>query len=196
MSGVAITDSIHWFEGEPQMPSTTLNIVLNGAPASAAVPDAAEPLLYVLRNQLDQAGPKFGCGIAQCGACTVLVNGSAVRACVTPCSTVASGAAVTTLDGLAKNADKPNEKLHPLQAAFIAEQAAQCAFCMNGMILGAKAWLDGRIAGGNRAVPADDEVRQFLSGKSPGAPLVYLCRCGAHNRIVRAIRRAAQEMVQ
>lgn len=178
------------------MASTTLNIVLNGQQRSSAVPDAAEPLLLVLRNQLDQIGPKFACGIAQCGACTVLVDGSAVRACVTPCSAVPNGAAVTTLDGLAKNADKPNEKLHPLQSAFIAEQAGQCAFCMNGMIMGAKAWLDGRFANGNKGVPGDDEIRQFLSGKSPGSPLVYLCRCGAHNRIVRAIQRAAKEMAQ
>jgi aerobic-type carbon monoxide dehydrogenase small subunit (CoxS/CutS family) len=178
------------------MPSTTLHIVLNGAPKSAPVPDASEPLLYVLRNQLDQIGPKFACGISQCGACTVLVNGNAVRSCVLPCSAVASGADVTTLDGLGKNIDKPNEKLHPLQSAFIAEQAAQCGFCMNGMVLGAKAWLDNRIASGNRAVPTDEETRQFLSGKSPGAPFVYICRCGAHNRIIRAIQRAAQEMTQ
>ena len=176
------------------MPATTLNVVLNGAPKSVAVSDASEPLLYVLRNQLDQLGPKFACGIAQCGACTVLVDGAVVRSCVAPCSGIANGAQVTTLDGLAKNAGKPNEKLHPLQSAFIAEQAAQCAFCMNGIVIGAKAWLDKRINNGNKAVPGDDEVKLFLAGKSADSALVYLCRCGAHTRIVRAIRRAAQEM--
>lgn len=178
------------------MAATTFNIVLNGLPASATVQNAAEPLLYVLRNQLDQCGPKFACGIAQCGACTVLVNGGVVRACVTPCSAIASGAEVTTLDGLAKNVGKPNEKLHPLQTAFIAEQAAQCAFCMNGMVMGAKSWLDKRIANGIKAVPTDDEIKLFLSGKSAESAFVYICRCGAHNRIIRAIQLAAQEMAQ
>ncbi len=178
------------------MAATTVNIVLNGLPASAIVLNPAEPLLYVLRNQLDQCGPKFGCGIAQCGSCTVLINGGIVRSCVTPCSAVASGAEVTTLDGLTKNVGKPNEKLHPLQTAFIAEQAAQCAFCMNGMIMGAKGWIDKRIANGNKAVPTEDEIKRFLSGKSAESTLVYICRCGAHTRIVRAIQRAAQEMAQ
>lgn len=178
------------------MAASTVNIVLNGVPVSTPVRDAAEPVLFVLRNQLGQLGPKFGCGIAQCGACAVLVNGVNVRSCVTPCSAIASGAEVTTLDGLARNVGKPNEKLHPLQSAFIAEQAAQCAFCMNGMVMGAKGWLDKRIAGGNKAVPTDDEIKQFLSGKSAETAFVTLCRCGAHNRIVRAIQRAAQEMAQ
>ena len=178
------------------MASTTLNIVLNGVPKTASVPDGTEPLLYVLRNQLEQAGPKFGCGIAQCGACTVLVNGAIVRSCTTACSSVASGSEISTLDGLAKNPGKPNEKLHPLQSAFVAEQAAQCAFCMNGMIMGAKGWIDGRVAAGNKSVPTEDEIKQFLSVKSPGAPQVYFCRCGAHTRIVRAIQRAAREMTQ
>jgi aerobic-type carbon monoxide dehydrogenase small subunit (CoxS/CutS family) len=178
------------------MPSTTLNIVLNGKPVSAPVADAAEPLLFVLRNQLDQKGPKFGCGIAQCGACTVLVDGAIVRSCTRACSTVPGGAQVGTLDGLASSAGTPAETLHPLQAAFIAEQAAQCAFCINGMVMGAKGWLDRRIAGGNRSVPSSDEIMQFLAGKSSDSALVYICRCGAHTRIVRAIRRAAKEMAQ
>jgi len=177
------------------MPATTLNIVLNGVPKAAQVPDATEPLLFVLRNQLGQVGPKFACGIAQCGACTVLVNGAVIRSCVTPCSTVASGAAVKTLDGLPTNAGQANEALHPLQAAFIAEQAAQCAFCANGMIMGAKGWLDSRVAAGNSAVPTEAEITQFLSGKSAESAFVYVCRCGAHKRIVRAIQRGAAAML-
>ncbi len=183
------------------MAATTLNIVLNGTAASVPVADDTEPLLFVLREKLGQNGPKFACGISQCGACTVIVNGVETRSCVAQCRTIAQGAQVATLDGLAKNLGKPNEKLHPLQTAFIAEQAAQCGFCMNGMVMGAKAWLDARIAGGNRTVPSEDEVKAFLSGKGPNppgalAPFVYICRCGAHNRVVRAIRRAAQEMTQ
>src|SRR6185369_9122279 len=100
------------------------------------------------------------------------------------------------LDGLAANAGAPSGTLHPLQSAFVAEQAAQCAFCTNGMVMGAKGWLDRRIAGGNRSVPSSGEIMQFLAGKSSDSPLVYVCRCGAHTRIVRAIRRAAKEMAQ
>lgn len=183
------------------MAATTLNIVLNGSTATAPVADDTEPLLYVLREKLGQNGPKLACGIAQCGACTVIVNGVETRSCVVQCKNVAPGAQVTTLDGLAKNLGKPNEKLHPLQTAFIAEQAAQCGYCMNGIVMGAKAWLDARIAGGNKTVPTDDEIKAFLSGKVPPppgalAPFVYICRCGAHNRVVRAITRAAQEMTK
>jgi nicotinate dehydrogenase subunit A len=183
------------------MAATTLHIVLNGTVRSVPIADGTEPLLFVLREKLAQNGPKFACGIAQCGACTVIVNGVETRSCVTQCATIPAGAQVTTLDGLAKNLDKPNEKLHPLQTAFIAEQAAQCGFCMNGMVMGAKAWLDARIAGGNKGVPTEDEVKAFLSGKVPPppgalAPFVYICRCGTHTRVVRAIRRAAQEMTQ
>ncbi len=178
------------------MASTTLNIVLNGTPRAVPVPDSTEPLLFVLRNQLDQQGPKFGCGIAQCGSCTVLVDGLPVRSCVTPCSAIAPGAAVGTLDGLARQNGKSAPKLHPLQTAFIEEQAAQCGFCMNGIVMGAMAWLDKRIAAGNKAVPGDDEIKLFLSGKAAGSAAVYLCRCGAHNRVVRAIQRAAKEMAQ
>lgn len=176
------------------MASTTLNIVLNGAAKTVSLPDGTEPLLYVLRNQLGLKGPKFGCGLSQCGACSVEIDGVVTRSCVKPCATVSNGAQVTTLEGLAKNLGKPNEKLHPLQSAFIAEQAGQCSFCANAMIMGAKNWLDGRIAGGNSAVPSDDEVKQFLSGKGPTSAFVYICRCGAHARIIRAIQRAAQEM--
>lgn len=183
------------------MPSATLNIVLNGKPVTTTVADGSSPLLYVLRNVLDQVGPKFGCGLAQCGACTVLVNGATTRSCVAPASSVAAGARVTTLDGLAalgphvatarSGFDGP---LHPLQAAFIAEQAAQCGFCMNGLVMGALSWLQRRFAAGNRAVPGSDEIRQFLSGKSADSTQVYLCRCGTHLRVIRAIQRGAAAM--
>jgi nicotinate dehydrogenase subunit A len=169
--------------------SRTMNLVVNGQAQTVSVPDNTEPLLFVLRNQLGQQGPKFGCGVAQCGACTVLVNGAIVRSCVVQLQNVADGAQVTTLDGLGTAAAP-----HPLQRAFIQEQAGQCAFCINGMIVGALGWLQGRFAAGNRAVPSEDEIKQFLSGKLPGSTFVYLCRCGTHLRIVRAIQRAAKEM--
>jgi nicotinate dehydrogenase subunit A len=177
--------------------ATTLNIVLNGTAVTAAVADATEPLLFVLRNQLDQLGPKFGCGIAQCGACTVLVNGNVVRSCVTQVATIAAGSEVSTLDGLSKLPPRrpgPNGVLHPLQSAFIGEQAAQCGFCMNGLIMGSLAWLNKRFASGNRGVPSDDEIKQYLSGKSADSALNYLCRCGAHLRVIRAVQKAAEEM--
>jgi aerobic-type carbon monoxide dehydrogenase small subunit (CoxS/CutS family) len=177
---------------------TSLNIVLNGVPKSVPVADGSEPLLFVLRNKLDQVGPKIGCGAEQCGVCTVLVNGAAVRACCAEVKSVPNGADVRTLDGLADKGHghghgKP-ARLHALQRAFIEEQAAQCAFCSNGMIMSALAWLNGRAARGERDVPSDDEVKRFLSGKGPGAVSVTLCRCGAHLRIVRAIQRAARDM--
>jgi aerobic-type carbon monoxide dehydrogenase small subunit (CoxS/CutS family) len=175
---------------------TSLNIVLNGVPKSVPVADGSEPLLYVLRNKLDQVGPKIGCGAEQCGVCTVLVNGAAVRACCAEVKSVPGGADVRTLDGLAEKGHghgKP-KRLHALQRAFIEEQAAQCAFCANGMIMSALAWLNGRAARGERDVPSDEEVKRFLSGKGPGAVSVTLCRCGAHLRIVRAIQRAAKDM--
>ena len=131
------------------------------------------PLLYVLRNDLELNGPKFGCGLAQCGACSVLVDGKEVRSCVTPVSTVKGQ--ITTIEGLGSV-----EKLHPLQRAFIAEQACQCGFCGNGMVIAAKALLD------RNASPTNGEVRQALNG--------HLCRCASHNRIVRAVQRAAKEM--
>jgi nicotinate dehydrogenase subunit A len=167
----------------------THSLSVNGKTQSVSVDDDTEPLLYVLRNQLGEKGPKFGCGVAQCGACTVLVNGTIMRSCVTPMKSLADGAKVTTLDGLG-SADKP----HPLQHAFIEQQAGQCAYCGNAMIMGALGFLQGRIAAGNRAVPTEDEIKQFLSGESGTPPLVYLCRCGSHLRIVRAIQQAAKEM--
>ncbi len=134
--------------------------------------DASTPLLYVLRNDLNLNGPRFGCGLAQCGACTVLVNGLPVRSCVTPVSAVAS-AEVTTLEGLGERDDP-----HPVQKAFIAEQAAQCGYCSNGMIMAAASLL------AHNPDPSDNEIRQALAGN--------LCRCGTHTRILKAVRRAAR----
>jgi nicotinate dehydrogenase subunit A len=133
--------------------------------------DPATPLLYVLADDLELRGPKFGCGLAQCGACTVLVDGRAVRSCVLRLRD-AVGKEVTTLEGLG-TAESP----HPLQQAFIDEQAAQCGFCLSGVILTAKALLD------RNPDPSDDELRWGLSG--------VLCRCFAHGRMLRAIRRYA-----
>jgi nicotinate dehydrogenase subunit A len=135
--------------------------------------DPDTPLLYALRNDVGLNGPKFGCGLAQCGACTVLVDGKPVRSCVTPLSAVKG--AITTIEGIG-NADK----LHPLQQAFIAEQACQCGYCGNGMVMSAKALLE------RNPRPTNEEIRQALNG--------HLCRCASHNRIVRAVQRAAKEM--
>jgi len=134
-------------------------------------PDA--PLLYVLRNDLELNGPKFGCGLAQCGACTVLIDGRPVRSCVTPMSAVKGP--ITTIEGLGTI-----DKLHPLQRAFIDEQACQCGYCGNGMVMSAKALLD------RNPRPTDREIKQALNG--------HLCRCASHNRIVRAVQRAAKEL--
>ena len=152
------------------MASFTLRV--NGERRTVAV-EGDTPLLYVLRNDLELNGPKFGCGLAQCGACSVLVDGKEVRSCVTPVSAVRGP--ITTIEGLGTL-----EKLHPLQRAFIAEQACQCGFCGNGMVIAAKALLDGNPS------PTNQEVRRALNG--------HLCRCASHNRIVRAVQRAAREM--
>ena len=165
--------------------SYTHTLSVNGVKRTVEVDDDTEPLLYVLRNQLGLTGPKFGCGVAQCGCCTVLINGVITRSCVAKMSTIADGAEVTTLDGLG-SAEQP----HPLQQAFIDEQAGQCAYCGNAMIMGALGFLQGRTE-----VPSEDEIKQFLSGESSVSKLVYLCRCGSHPRIVRAIQQAAKEMV-
>jgi nicotinate dehydrogenase subunit A len=137
-----------------------------------AAPDT--PLLYVLRNDLELDAAKFGCGLAQCGACTVLIDGKPVRSCVTPVAAAAK-AQVTTIEGLGTL-----ERLHPLQRAFIEEQACQCGYCGNGMVMSAKALLD-RNPG-----PSELEIKRALDG--------HLCRCASHNRIVRAVQRAAREM--
>ncbi len=150
-----------------------LTLRVNGrSRAVNAEPDT--PLLYALRNDLGLNGPKYGCGLSQCGACTVIVSGEAVRSRVTPVEAV-KGKEVTTLEGLG-TAEKP----HPVQKAFIAEQAAQCGYCSNGMIMTAKALLD------RNKKPSDAEIRDALAGN--------LCRCGTHMRILRAVKRAAGEM--
>jgi nicotinate dehydrogenase subunit A len=135
--------------------------------------DPATPLLYVLRDDLKLNGPRFGCGLAQCGACTVLMNGAAVRSCVLPVSS-AQGKAVTTLEGLGTV-----EHPHVLQRAFVEEQAAQCGFCMNGIVMNAKVLLD------KNPHPTVAEIKEGLVG--------VLCRCGSHVRVIRAIQRASRE---
>ena len=152
------------------MSAITLNV--NGTTHRLDV-DTTTPLLYVLSEDLQLRGPKFGCGLSQCGACTAIVNGDAVRTCVTPVSH-ANGATISTLDGLG-TAENP----HPIQKAFIDEQAAQCGFCMNGVILTAKAFLD------KTPKPSDAQLHEAMSG--------VLCRCFAHQRMIRAIKRYAEE---
>ena len=144
---------------------------LNGKQVSLPEDDDLK-LLYLLRNDFGLNGPKFGCGLGQCGACTVLVDGSPVRSCLTNASAVADRE-VTTLESLG-TADNP----HPLQQAFLDEQALQCGYCGNGMLLAAKALLE------RNAKPSEEEIRSALDG--------YLCRCGAHPRIIRAVARAAE----
>ncbi len=151
----------------------TVTLTVNGVRhTSPAAPET--PLLYVLRNDLGINSAKYGCGAAQCGACTVLLDGQAIRSCVYPASAAAQGQ-VTTLEGLGTL-----DKLHALQRAFIAEQAAQCGYCTSGMIMSAKALLD-RVRN-----PSDDQIREAMAGN--------LCRCGAHTRIMRAVVRAAKEL--
>jgi nicotinate dehydrogenase subunit A len=146
---------------------------VNGAPRRASVePDT--PLLYVLRNDFELNGPRFGCGLAQCGACTVLVEGRPTRSCVTPVSAIGTKP-VTTLEGLGTK-----DKLHPLQNAFIEEQAAQCGYCANGMIMSAKALLD------RTPQPSEAQIKKALAAN--------LCRCGTHTRIVRAVQKASKEV--
>ena len=148
-----------------------MDLKVNGRTHTVNV-DAATPLLYVLSDDLGLRGPKFGCGLGQCGSCTVIVKGQAIRSCITPVGTIA-GSEITTLEGLGA-IDKP----HPIQKAFIDEQAMQCGFCVNGVILTAKAFLD-------RNPKADDgEIQQAMS--------TVLCRCAANVRMLRAIKRYAQ----
>lgn len=142
-----------------------ISLTVNGR-AHSVDADPATPLLYVLSDDLQLNGPKFGCGLGQCGCCTVIVGGQAVRSCVTPVSAVSGE--ITTLEGLG-SVDKP----HPIQQAFIDEQAVQCGFCLSGVIMTAKAFLDGNP----RATEA--EIRQALS--------TVLCRCAAHSRMMKAI---------
>jgi nicotinate dehydrogenase subunit A len=153
----------------------TFRLNVNGERKAVAC-EANAPLLYVLRNDLGQNGPQFGCGMGQCGACTVLIDGRPARSCVTPVGAAGAGR-ISTLDGLASKG-----KPHPLQQAFIDAQAAQCGYCTNGMIMSAKALLD------RHKNPSEHQIRQALSSN--------LCRCGVHNRIVRAVQLAAREMAR
>ena len=152
---------------------SVINLKVNGRPHTIDV-DPATPLLYVLSDDLELRGPKFGCGLGQCGACTVIVKGQATRSCVTTVASVA-GSDITTLEGLGTV-----DKLHPIQQAFIDEQAMQCGFCVNGVIMTAKAFLD------RNPKAADADIRQAMSG--------VLCRCTANVRMLRAIKRYAQEV--
>ena len=147
-----------------------ISLKVNGATRSVdAEPDT--PLLYVLRNDLELNGAKYGCAMTQCGACTVLVNGAVRRSCATPVGSL-DGNEITTLEGLGTL-----EKLHPLQQAFIDEQAAQCGYCINGMIMQAAAFL------AKTPKPTEEEIRQALANN--------ICRCGTHVRILRAVKRAS-----
>jgi nicotinate dehydrogenase subunit A len=151
------------------MPGTQLNV--NGKSVSVFVDDPNVPLLYVLRDNLGLHGPRFGCGLGQCGACTVHIDGVAVRSCVMPLSAVKGK--VITLEGLGSEA-----RPHPLQRAFIEEQAVQCGYCINGMIMQSAALLT------RTPKPTEDQIRRELAAN--------LCRCGTHLRILRAVMRAAE----
>ena len=151
-----------------------IQLTVNGKSHDLRVDDPQMPLLYALRNDLDLHGPRFGCGLAQCGACTVHVDGKSVRSCRFPVS-AASGKKVVTLEGLGTP-----QRPHPLQQAFIQEQAVQCGYCINGMIMEAAALL----AANKR--PSEDQIRQALAGN--------LCRCGTHTRIIQAVKRASEMM--
>ena len=151
-----------------------LTLQVNGAARDVEIDDSATPLLYVLRNDLGLTGTKFGCGLAQCGACTVHVDGQTVRSCSTPVS-AAVGRQVTTIEGLG-SPGQPD----PVQAAFIAEQAAQCGYCTAGLVMTARAFLQQ-----NRR-PTEVEIKQALAGN--------LCRCGSHVRVIRAVLKAATAM--
>jgi nicotinate dehydrogenase subunit A len=152
------------------MPSYTLSV--NGQRRTVESWDAQQPLLYVLRNALGLHGPKYGCGLGQCGCCTVLLEGAPVRACMVSIAE-AAGKRVTTIEGLGSP-----EKPHAVQAAFIAEQAAQCGYCTNGMVMSAVALLQANPA------PTPEQAKTALAGN--------LCRCGAHDRVLRAVQRAAR----
>jgi len=148
----------------------SISLDVNGMTANVTIDDPAMPLLYALRDDLGLRGPRFGCGLGQCGACTVLLDGSAVRSCVLP-AVSAVGHRIVTLEGLGSP-----EKPHPLQQAFIDEQAVQCGYCINGMIMQAAAFM------ASNKNPTDTQIKQALASN--------LCRCGTHLRIVRAVRRA------
>jgi len=144
---------------------------VNGRTVLVSVDDPETPLLYVLRNELGLHGPRFGCGLGQCGACTVHIDGNAARSCITPLSSVADGK-VVTLEGLGTD-----EHPHPVQQAFIDKQAVQCGYCINGMIMQSAALLT------HHPKPTEEQIKEELANN--------LCRCGTHPRIVRAVKRAA-----
>jgi nicotinate dehydrogenase subunit A len=150
--------------------SQIFQLTVNGKPEKLAADDPNMPLLYALRNDLDLHGPRFGCGLGQCGACTVHMNGQAIRSCITPIS-AAAGHDIVTLEGLVQSG-----KLSPMQQAFIDEQAVQCGYCINGMIMQASAFV------ADNKHPSEDDIKQALANN--------LCRCGTHLRIVRAVKRA------
>jgi aerobic-type carbon monoxide dehydrogenase small subunit (CoxS/CutS family) len=150
-----------------------ITLRVNGAPHTVDI-DPSTPLLYILRNDLGLQGPRFGCGLGQCGACTVIINGTAVRSCITPVSSVKSE--VTTLEGISSNG-----KLHPLQQAWIDEQVPQCGFCQNGQIMTAKAMLD------KTPHPSDAQIRETMNGT--------LCRCFSHYRVQAAIQRVVNKSI-
>ena len=150
----------------------SLTLTVNGKSHTLDV-DPSTPLLYILRNDLNLRGPRFGCGLGQCGACTVIVRGAAIRSCITPASAVRGE--IITLEGLASNG-----KLHPLQQAWIEEQVPQCGFCQNGQIMTAKALLD------KNPHPTDAQIREGMQGA--------LCRCMTYYRVQAAIQRAVKTM--
>lgn len=154
---------------------SAFKLTVNGRAHTVDV-DPQTPLLYVLSDDLGLNGPKFGCGLGQCGACTVIVKGQAIRSCVTPVRGMAD-AEITTLEGIGTI-----QKPHPLQKAFIAEGAAQCGFCLNGVILTAKAFLD------KTPKPSEEQIQQAMSG--------VLCRCFTNTRMLKAIRQAGEEMAR
>ena len=151
--------------------ATQIHLVVDGKSHTLSVDDPNMPLLYALRDELGMSNPHFGCGLAQCGACTVHVNGQATRSCVTPLSAV-KDAKITTLAGLGTP-----EHPHPLQAAYVEEQVPQCGYCINGWIMTAAALLK------DNPHPTDEQIRKGLSGLK--------CRCGTHMAIIRAVKRAA-----
>jgi aerobic-type carbon monoxide dehydrogenase small subunit (CoxS/CutS family) len=153
---------------------STITLKVNGSAHTVDV-DLSTPLLYILRNDLGLRGPRFGCGLGQCGACAVIINGAAVRSCITPCSAVKSE--VTTLEGLAKDG-----ALHPVQRAWIEEQVPACGFCQNGQIMTAKALLD------KNPNPTDAQIRESMNAT--------LCRCMTYYRVQAAIKRAAADLTR
>jgi nicotinate dehydrogenase subunit A len=152
-----------------------ISLKVNGKSRAVEI-DPGTPLLYVLRDNLELHGPRFGCGLGQCGACTVLVDGNPVRSCMMPTSAV-QNKSITTLEGLGSVAHP-----HQIQAAFVEEQAAQCGFCMNGMVMGAKVLLD------KNPNPTVADIKKSLNS--------YICRCGTHLRVIRAIQRVASSNVK